>query len=218
MIMHMIQLNEETRFSAGECLDKWTPTVFRAYYSPLLHNFFSCLVPLDTDTRVAVTQGAFPEIRKQMLADSQKRQQSREVGGIADVVFSKGVSLSPLQKKDELPAGDFIVDHTPSMDDSTHHLLEGQARSLTSLSLPHVKAAAVAIGEAASAVEEVVTEEVRIKRQLLMCLRDARFKDSIVMTKEPSAVEKVCNRPKNPWVLMSNLGAFGVTLRCMRTS
>ncbi|KAH8939347.1 hypothetical protein BDL97_15G033100 [Sphagnum fallax] len=160
MIMHMIQLNEETRFSAGECLHKWTPTVFRAYYSPLLHNFFSCLVPLDTDTRVAVTQGAFPEIRKQMLADLQMRQQSQEVGGIADVVSSKGVSLSPSQKKDELPAGDFIVDQTPSMDDSTHHLLEGQARSLTSLSLPRVKAAAVAIAEAASAVEEVVTEEV----------------------------------------------------------
>jgi hypothetical protein len=152
-----------------------------------------------------------------MLADSQKRQQSREVGGTADVVSSKGVSLSPSQKKDELPAGDFIVDQTPSMDDSTHHLLEGQACSLASLSLPHVKAAAVAIAEAASAVE-VVTEEVRIKRQLVMCLRDARFKDSIDMTKGPSAVERVCNRPKNPWVLMLNLGAFGVTLRCMRTS
>ncbi|KAH8939348.1 hypothetical protein BDL97_15G033100 [Sphagnum fallax] len=136
MIMHMIQLNEETRFSAGECLHKWTPTVFRAYYSPLLHNFFSCLVPLDTDTRVAVTQGAFPEIRKQMLADLQMRQQSQEVGGIADVVSSKGVSLSPSQKKDELPAGDFIVDQTPSMDDSTHHLLEGSGYHKDDITLP----------------------------------------------------------------------------------
>jgi hypothetical protein len=84
--------------------------------------------------------------------------------------------------------------------------------------LPRVKVAAVVITEAASAIEEVVTEEVRIKRELVMCLRDARFKDSIVMTKAPSTIERVCNRPKNPWILMLNLGAFGVTLRCMRTS
>jgi hypothetical protein len=160
MIMHMIQLNEETRLSAEEYLQMWTPTVFPAYFSPLLHNFFSCLVPLDTDTRVAVTQGAFPEIRKQMLVDLQKRK-SQEVGGIADLVSPKGLSLSPSQEKELCPAGDFIVDQTPSMEDpKQHHLLEGQARSLASVSLHRVKAAAVAIAEAASAVEEVVTEEV----------------------------------------------------------
>ncbi len=112
--------------------------------------------------------------------------------------FPRRGSLCPSQKKDELLVGDFIVDQTPSMDDSTHHLLEGQAFSLTSLSLPCVKAAAMVIPEVASAVEEVVTEEVRIKRQLVMCLRDTRFKDSIAMTKAPSVVERVCNRPKNP--------------------
>ncbi|CAK9272337.1 unnamed protein product [Sphagnum jensenii] len=135
MIMHMIQLNEETRLSAEEYLQMWTPTVFPAYFSPLLHNFFSCLVPLDTDTRVAVTQGAFPEIRKQMLVDLQKRK-SQEVGGIADLVSPKGLSLSPSQEKELCPAGDFIVDQTPSMEDpKQHHLLEGQARSLASVSL-----------------------------------------------------------------------------------
>ncbi|CAK9875311.1 unnamed protein product [Sphagnum jensenii] len=135
MIMHMIQLNEETRLSAEEYLQMWTPTVFPAYFSPLLHNFFSCLVPLDTDTRVAVTQGAFPEIRKQMLVDLQKKK-SREVGDIADLVSPKGLSLAPLQEKELCPAGDFIVDQTPSMEDPRqHHLLEGQARSLASVSL-----------------------------------------------------------------------------------
>lgn len=109
---------------------------------------------------MAVTQGAFPEIRKQMLVDLQKRK-SREVGGIADLVSPKGLSLSPSQEKELWPAGDFIVDQTPSMEDPRqHHLLEGQARSLASVSLHRVKAAAVAIAEAASAVEEVVTEEV----------------------------------------------------------
>ncbi|CAK9223943.1 unnamed protein product [Sphagnum troendelagicum] len=135
MIMHMIQLNEETRLSAEEYLQMWTPTVFPAYFSPLLHNFFSCLVPLDTDTRVAVTQGAFPEIRKQMLVDLQKKK-SREVGDIADLVSPKGLSLAPSQEKEQCPAGDFIVDQTPSMEDPRqHHLLEGQARSLASVSL-----------------------------------------------------------------------------------
>ncbi|CAM6046085.1 unnamed protein product [Sphagnum compactum] len=135
MIMHMIQLNEETRLSAEEYLQMWTPTVFPAYFSPLLHNFFSCLVPLDTDTRVAVTQGAFPEIRKQMLVDLQKRK-SREVGGIADLVSPKGLSLSPSQEKEPCPAEEFKVDQTPSMEDPRqHHLLEGQARSLASVSL-----------------------------------------------------------------------------------
>jgi hypothetical protein len=46
--------------------------------------------------QVAVTQGAFPEIRKQMLADWQKRQQSREVGGIADVVSPRGMFIDIL--------------------------------------------------------------------------------------------------------------------------
>ena len=95
-----------------------------------------------------------------MLADSQKRQ-SREVGGIADLVSSKSLSQAPSQKKEDLAAGDFIVDLPSPEEESTHFLLEGQSRSMTSGSLYRVKAAAVAMAEAASAVEEVVTEEVR---------------------------------------------------------
>jgi hypothetical protein len=69
MILHMIQLNPADRSSPDTYLQAWSPTVFPSYFSPLLHKFFSCLVPLDTDKRVAATQLAFSEIRKQMLAE-----------------------------------------------------------------------------------------------------------------------------------------------------
>lgn len=96
---------------------------------------------------MAVAQSFFPEIRKQMLADSRRRQ-SREVGGggIADLVSPKRLSSSPSQKQDS-QVGNFVVDEpfplTPSV--SSHR----------------IKAAAVAMAEAGSAIEEVVTEEVR---------------------------------------------------------
>ncbi|KAL2654025.1 hypothetical protein R1flu_022153 [Riccia fluitans] len=70
IVQHMLQLSPEARATPDEYLQSWAPTVFPTYFTPLLHKFFSCLVPLDADTRVAATQKAFPEIRKQMIADT----------------------------------------------------------------------------------------------------------------------------------------------------
>jgi hypothetical protein len=111
---------------------------------------------------VAVTQSFFPEIRKQMLADSRRRQSREAVGGgIADLVSPRGLNLSPSQKKEDSHVGDFIVDE-PFTIDSAGFLLDGEAKPLTPSGSSHrVKAAAVAMAEAGSAVEEVVTEEVR---------------------------------------------------------
>ncbi|KAF3791532.1 putative serine/threonine-protein kinase [Nymphaea thermarum] len=70
MILHMIQLDPELRLTAESYLQNYSSVVFLSYFSPLLHDFFSCLVPLDSDTRVAMAQSAFPEIHKQMTNNS----------------------------------------------------------------------------------------------------------------------------------------------------
>ncbi|KAG9441768.1 hypothetical protein H6P81_017622 [Aristolochia fimbriata] len=70
MILHMIQLDPGSRLSAESYLQDYASLVFPGYFSPFLHKFFSCLSPLDSDTRVAVTQSAFHEILKQMMTQS----------------------------------------------------------------------------------------------------------------------------------------------------
>lgn len=68
MILHMIQLDPESRMSCEDYLRDYASAVFPSYFSPFLHKFFSCLIPLDSDTRVAMTLSAFNEIRKQMMS------------------------------------------------------------------------------------------------------------------------------------------------------
>ncbi|XP_020578305.1 probable serine/threonine-protein kinase vps15 isoform X2 [Phalaenopsis equestris] len=69
MILHMIQLNPEERLSCDSYLQSYASAVFPSYFSPFLHQLFSCLIPLDSDTRVAMTKGAFSEISRQMMND-----------------------------------------------------------------------------------------------------------------------------------------------------
>ncbi|XP_024383874.1 serine/threonine-protein kinase VPS15 isoform X3 [Physcomitrium patens] len=162
MILDMINVLPEKRLSADQYLKLWCPIVFPEYFSPLLHDFFSYLVPLDTDNRVALTQSFFPEIRKQMQIDSRRRQFAEANGdGIADLVLgTRRLNLSPTQKQKNLYDGDFIVNE-PFILESARLLSEGQTRSVTLCASSHrIKAAAVAMTEAASALEEVVTEEV----------------------------------------------------------
>ena len=54
MILHMIQLDPESRFSAESYLQNYASILFPGYFSPFLHNFYSCLNPLDSDTRVRI--------------------------------------------------------------------------------------------------------------------------------------------------------------------
>lgn len=52
MILHMIQLDPEERLSCDNYLQSYASAVFPSYFSPFLHKLFSCLIPLDSDTRV----------------------------------------------------------------------------------------------------------------------------------------------------------------------
>ncbi|KAJ0965888.1 hypothetical protein J5N97_027026 [Dioscorea zingiberensis] len=69
MILHMIQLDPESRLSCESYLQSFGSDVFPSYFSPCLHSVFSCLVPLDSDKRVEVIQSALQEIHKQMISD-----------------------------------------------------------------------------------------------------------------------------------------------------
>lgn len=68
MVRHMIQLNPEARLSCSSYLQKYASIVFPFYFSPFFHNFFSCVVTLDTDARVALTDSAFLEILRQLTS------------------------------------------------------------------------------------------------------------------------------------------------------
>ncbi|PSS15560.1 Serine/threonine-protein kinase vps15 [Actinidia chinensis var. chinensis] len=68
MILHMIQLDPELRFSAENYLQSYASVVFPSYFSPFLHGFYSYLNPLDSDTRVVMCQTVFQEIHKQMMS------------------------------------------------------------------------------------------------------------------------------------------------------
>lgn len=52
MILHMIQLDSESRCSAESYLQNYAAVVFPSYFSPFLHKFYSLLNPLSSDARV----------------------------------------------------------------------------------------------------------------------------------------------------------------------
>lgn len=74
MILHMIQLEPESRLSAESYLQSYMEVVFPTYFSPFLHNLYCCCNPLHSDMRVAVCQGIFHEILKQMIGDRSSKQ------------------------------------------------------------------------------------------------------------------------------------------------
>ncbi|WOL13904.1 phosphoinositide 3-kinase regulatory subunit 4 isoform X1 [Canna indica] len=68
MILHMIQLDPNARLSCESYLQNYASLIFPSYFSPSLHKFFSYLVPLDSDARVAAIQRAFQKIHVQMMS------------------------------------------------------------------------------------------------------------------------------------------------------
>ncbi|KAI3754228.1 hypothetical protein L1987_54007 [Smallanthus sonchifolius] len=69
MILHMIQLDPDSRCSAESYLQTYADVVLPCYFSPFLHNLYSNLNPINPDSRVAMLQLSFPEILKQMLTN-----------------------------------------------------------------------------------------------------------------------------------------------------
>ncbi|KAJ8425962.1 hypothetical protein Cgig2_033891 [Carnegiea gigantea] len=80
MILHMIQLNPDERFSAEAYLLKYAGMAFPNYFSPFLHNFYSCLGSLDPDARVVMCQSTFHEIVKQMSSSESRDETSKGLG------------------------------------------------------------------------------------------------------------------------------------------
>ncbi|KAK9266612.1 hypothetical protein L1049_003563 [Liquidambar formosana] len=89
MILHMIQLDPESRLSAESYLQSYAAIVFPSYFSPFLHNFYSCLNPLDSDTRVAVCQSAFNEIHKQMMSSRSIEETGAGLGTPSSIISGK---------------------------------------------------------------------------------------------------------------------------------
>ncbi|PON62468.1 Regulatory associated protein of TOR [Parasponia andersonii] len=69
MILHMIQLEPESRLSADSYLHEYMTIVFPSYFSPFLHNFYCFWNPLNADMRVVLCQSFFHEILKQMMSN-----------------------------------------------------------------------------------------------------------------------------------------------------
>ena len=61
------------RLSAATYLERWGPRLFPAYFGPLLHPFFTALLPLDADERVAAVLAAFPQLHVIMQAPQLQR-------------------------------------------------------------------------------------------------------------------------------------------------
>lgn len=98
MVRHMIQLDPEARLSCESYLQNYGTIIFPSYFAPLFHSFFSCLVPLDTDSRVAMTVNAYPEILKQLTSissDAGKKAKNKALNPEAnETAISSSTNLS----------------------------------------------------------------------------------------------------------------------------
>lgn len=56
MILHMIQLDPDSRCSAESYLQSYAGVVLPCYFSPFLHNLYSNLNPINPDSRVRKIQ------------------------------------------------------------------------------------------------------------------------------------------------------------------
>lgn len=84
MILHMIQLDPDSRLSAESYLQSYETTVFPGYFSPFLHNFFSCLIPMDSDSRIVAAQRAFYDLHKKMMNKSNEEISTRAPSSTID--------------------------------------------------------------------------------------------------------------------------------------
>ncbi|RZC71456.1 hypothetical protein C5167_035293 [Papaver somniferum] len=96
MILHMIQLDPKSRLSDDS---------FRVTSLHFFIIFFSCFIPLDSDTRVAVTQSAFHDIHKQM---KNNRLNVEIRGGI-----SRTCSLSESERSPQVMEGGNLILNSP---------------------------------------------------------------------------------------------------------
>ncbi|KAM7259635.1 hypothetical protein ACFE04_015376 [Oxalis oulophora] len=97
MILHMIQLDAESRLSAEGYLQTYAGVVFPNYFSPFLHNFYCCSNPLHSDMKVAMCQSAFREILKQMTGNKSRDETDVELGSHSNAVLANNQFSGDLQ-------------------------------------------------------------------------------------------------------------------------
>ena len=68
-LMHLLTAGK--RLSAKAYLEQWGAKLFPGYFSTFLHPFFSALLPLDADERVAAVLAAYPQLLAAMQPSSQ---------------------------------------------------------------------------------------------------------------------------------------------------
>ncbi|KAG5059035.1 hypothetical protein AAZX31_01G006300 [Glycine max] len=113
MILHMIQLEPESRFSAERYLKEYAAVVFPIYFSPFLHDFYRCWSPLHSDMRVLLCQSAFPEILKQMMNNKSYDDAGVNSGELLEnMVAKESVSFmnDSLMKREDIGKG-LVHDH-----------------------------------------------------------------------------------------------------------
>nr|KYP45598.1 Serine/threonine-protein kinase ppk19 [Cajanus cajan] len=89
MILHMVQLEPESRFSAERYLKEYAEVVIPTYFSPFLHNFYQCWSPLHSDMRILLCQSVFPEILKQMMNKKSSDEAGVNSGEFLEEVVAK---------------------------------------------------------------------------------------------------------------------------------
>lgn len=55
-------LHAGKRLSAKAYLEQWGPKLFPGYFSTFLHPFFTALLPMDADERIAAVLAAYPQL------------------------------------------------------------------------------------------------------------------------------------------------------------
>ncbi|XWS26765.1 hypothetical protein CRYUN_Cryun26dG0058200 [Craigia yunnanensis] len=114
MILHMIQLEPESRLSAESYLQNYA-VVFPSYFSPFLHNFYCCWNPLHSDMRIAMCQSLFPEILKQMMSKRSSDEMGRGLGKSHTLSGKQSQEIVAKQQSQEIVAKRNLS--------STNHLL-----------------------------------------------------------------------------------------------
>ncbi|XP_024526982.1 serine/threonine-protein kinase VPS15 isoform X1 [Selaginella moellendorffii] len=170
MILQMIHVVPESRLSCDDYLETWAYDVFPSYFSPALHNLFSCLtrtMDLESDSRVALIQSSFSEIRSLMIRDAKDKSFSADC---LDKELRITSPSPPLQRKSRSSHAqtqhDLLTDINLLLKDSKSSIQHTKHQSDSSVSdrftcSYRLKAAAVKMAEVAPKHDEEFKEEIR---------------------------------------------------------
>ncbi|GFR49897.1 hypothetical protein Agub_g12002, partial [Astrephomene gubernaculifera] len=149
LVLHMIQLDPNARWSAAQYLSDWSEPLFPPYF-PALHSFFASLLPLDADARVAATAAAFPRLRREILAAAGSA--ATPGGAAAAAAGDKGVVIAVASAGTATLAQDATATATSSAAPRSSPPPVGPGASVPAQQAPAAAAAAAGGGGGPSAV------------------------------------------------------------------